>query len=469
MSGTGISQGSISAFGSIFVNAVQWSLAGASIEREGVPVGEAALRVGMVVRIEGDFDDNGATGTALRVVFDDAIEGPIDAPPVETVPGLEKRFTILGETIVVDAGRTVFDGGVDFMNLAADQVLEVSGFVDAAGSIRASWVQLEGVYPGSDRVELRGRVVNPTTNPSDDSGIFDLGSNVVRYTASTVFDGVTRASLANGDLVEVEGTLRPARNEIDAVRVEREDEGLGSGDADEVEIEGIVSSCASAPDFCVGRVPVDASGATFDPPGFVPMPGDFVEVEGALVGGVVIADEIESENEQDDAQDARLEARVTSVDPGARTLVILGVTVTADGETELRDESIAEDESFMFGEILPGDYLSIEGLATGPGQVLADSIRRDDGIDGDDDVRLRGPVTDFSGGPDPTLEILGQDVPIDPMTLFFDELEQSRTAAEFFGPPTSDLRLDAIVEARDLDAADLSILGLADEVEIEDP
>ena len=51
MSGTGISQGSISAFGSIFVNGVRWDLSTATIEVDGVVV-SGRLRVGMVVRVE---------------------------------------------------------------------------------------------------------------------------------------------------------------------------------------------------------------------------------------------------------------------------------------------------------------------------------------------------------------------------------------------------------------------------------
>ncbi|HKK51694.1 MAG TPA: DUF5666 domain-containing protein, partial [Myxococcota bacterium] len=70
MSGTGISQGPITAFGSIFVNGVEWDLSEATVVVNDAPTTESELRLGMVVRVEGSFDDDGASGRALSVAFD---------------------------------------------------------------------------------------------------------------------------------------------------------------------------------------------------------------------------------------------------------------------------------------------------------------------------------------------------------------------------------------------------------------
>ncbi len=239
MSGTGISQGSISAFGSIFVNGVEWDVSGATIEIDGVPALESDLRVGMVVRVDGDFAAAGLTGTATSVRFDDAVEGPIEATPVETIPGSRKTFSVLGTNIEVDVVRTLFGGGASYANLAADDVVEVSGFADELGVIQATRVEAKGAFPGNSSVELRG-VVSNLVKQSDGSGIFDLGPIVVRYLATTSFDDVTRDSLAADDLVEVRGLLRLSGTEVDATELELEVEGLGGGDSPRVEIEGFV-------------------------------------------------------------------------------------------------------------------------------------------------------------------------------------------------------------------------------------
>ena len=466
MSGTGISQGTIAAFGSIFVNGVEWSLSAASIEIDGVAATEADLRVGMVVRVEGDFDAGNATGVATRVRFEDVVEGPIESAPIETVAGQEKRFTILGQTVTVDTLSTVFDEGASFGGLAADQVLEVSGFVDAGGAIAATRVSLRGTFPADDDVDLVGTVSNPILNP-DDSGMFDLGTIVVRFTPTTPFAGVTRAALANGDRVKVEGTLRASGTEVDAIEIELEEDGLGVDDLARVEIEGVATACPSSPDFCVGGTPVDLSMATFEPVGFTPMVGDRVEVEGPLVSGTLEAMRVESETQDEVDRNVRIEAAVTSIDPIGRSLVVLGVTVVADGDTVLEDDSAVGDERFAFGEISAGDYVEIRGVDDGSPSVRALSITRDDATAGADDVRLEGPVTALETAT-PTLEILGQDVPLDAGTLYFDEFGASRTEEQFFRTP-GDVLLGDVVRAEDESALDLSTLTEADEVEIEDP
>jgi hypothetical protein len=468
MSGTGISQGAITAFGSIFVNGVEWSLSGASIEVDGRVATEADLRVGMVVRVEGDFAAGNASGTAIRVLYDDSVEGPIAAPPVETIPGVEKTFPILGRTVTVNALATVFADGATFDALAKDDVLEVTGFEDASGAIQATRVQRKSPFPGNSEVELRGSVATLDARP-DDTGDFMLGSILVHYDATTAFDDVTRATLADGDLVEVEGTLRASGNDIDARRIERESDDLGSNDLERVEIEGFVVSCPSAPEYCVGNVPIDDSMATFEPVGFTPVAGDRVEVEGALQAGVLRADRVESENESEGEENVRIEAAVTSVDTSARTLEILGVRVAADAETVIEDKSSIEDESFQLGEIRPGDWLEVRGVDDGGPNVRALSIARDDATPGEDTVELRGPVTALDPGPSPPdMSILGQPIPLDAFTLYFDASDASRTEEQFFRSP-GDLMIGDVVSVRDQKAASLSTLSEADEVELESP
>ena len=459
MSGTGISQGAIDSFGSVFVNGIQWNIGSASVELDGTSGAESDLRVGMVVRLEGDFVVTGTTGTATSVVFDDAIEGPIESAPVDFgATGLEKTFEILGTTIVMHELDTVFASGAGFASLSVDDVVEVSGFVDETGAIRATRIEGKGSFPAISFVELRGNVVNLITD-ANGTGSFDLGGNLVRYTAATTFDDVTPATLANGDLVEVEGQLRLSGTEIDASRVEKETPGFGNGDAEEAEVEGIVSERVSDTRFRVAGILIDATNAVFDPVGFVVMDGELVEVEGSLEGGVLIAERVESE---EIAEDVRIEAAVVATNPGARTLEILGVTVSADPSTRIEDDR-DDDPNFGFAAIQPGDWLEIRGVQTGPGAVLATEIERES--DGDD-VILEGPVT-FLDVDAPAISILDQSIPLDGGTLYFDDAEAERSEEEFFRNP-GDVMLGDVVRATDISAALLDVLGEADEVAIED-
>jgi hypothetical protein len=460
--GTGISQGTISAFGSIFVNGVRWDLTDASIELDGAAGDASDLRLGMKVRVIGEFSLDGLNGTAASVRFDDSTEGPIEDVPVLVTPGgSEKSFTILGQTILVDRSNTVFADGADFDALAMGQVLEVSGFLAGADTIRASRVALRGLFPAVSEVALEGSLSGLAQNP-DGSGLFEIAGVTIRYVADTDFSGLSRADLVSGLQVEVEGDLRGLGGDIDATEIELDEIGLGQEDVDEAEIEGLVSGFVSLlTDFRVDGQLVDASAATLDPPGAVVADGVRVEVEGRLVGGVLIADELELED--DEEASVEIEAAASAVDGIARSLTILGIEVVADGETELEDERDG-DESFEFGEIQPGDFLKIAGFEAMSGDVRAKQIKRTTGVD----VKLEGPVTALDPML-PSLSVLGQIIPLDAGTgtAYFDDAEQSRTEEEFFRTP-GDVGLGDRVEALDLDAASLDVLGEADEVALAD-
>ncbi len=54
--GTGISQGSITAFGSVWVNGVEFDTSNASILRNGSSVTQSDLAIGMVVTVDGSVN-----------------------------------------------------------------------------------------------------------------------------------------------------------------------------------------------------------------------------------------------------------------------------------------------------------------------------------------------------------------------------------------------------------------------------
>jgi hypothetical protein len=459
MSGTGISQGAVTAFGSVFVNGVEWDLTSSTIRIDGAPAIETDLRLGMIVRISGDLAPTGTTGTAIDIVFDDTVEGPIENDPVASSPdGLEMSFSTLGTLIIMNEETTAFDGGASFAGLRADDVVEVSGFVDDIGVVRATRIRLVGVFPANSNAELRGLVSDLVKNP-DGSGDFSIGTILVHYVASTDFSDLTRQSLANGDFIEAKGTLRIAGNELDADEIELEIQGLGSGSIDDAEIEGFVSNFVSNGSFEVSGTLVDASAAVFDPPDFVLTNGARVEVEGRLENGVLLADSVEDE---DEAEDVKIQAVVSSVDLAGQTIMVLGVTISADGETRIEDDR-DENKSFGFGDIEAGDWLDVGGLQTGPSTVLALRIERDTN---GDDVSLEGPVTSLDVNA-PALSIIDQPIPLDSVgTSYFDDLEQSRTEEEFFRNPGL-VMIGDIVQAKDESALDLQTLSEADEVAIE--
>ena len=114
--GTGIAVGKVTDFGSIFVNGSIFDINQAQFLVDGEEkVGQAGqddLSIGMVVLVKAETNNGVFTGKALEVFYDDEVEGPVAATPVD-VPasnGTQKTFTIFGQTITIDETGTIFEG-----------------------------------------------------------------------------------------------------------------------------------------------------------------------------------------------------------------------------------------------------------------------------------------------------------------------------------------------------------------------
>lgn len=136
--GTGISTGSITGFGSVVVNGMHYltdhEVSPTFVTRKmwnGIDntsmMAHDLLRVGMVVTIRHEPGANDAQAIEYR----DSLEGPIAAKN----PGMENTLTILGQTVVVD-NAAVFD------LFQQDDVVRVSGYVDSAGRVRATYIEM---------------------------------------------------------------------------------------------------------------------------------------------------------------------------------------------------------------------------------------------------------------------------------------------------------------------------------------
>jgi len=92
-------------------------------------------------------------------------------------------------------------------------------------------------------------------------------------------------------------------------------------DVDEIEIEGFVSSMLSAKNFKLGATEVQVDANTRYDGGAADeiFTGMFLEAGGALVGGILIAKEIEFDD------DIRVEASIANVDIATNTILLSGM------------------------------------------------------------------------------------------------------------------------------------------------
>jgi hypothetical protein len=106
-----------------------------------------------------------------------------------------------------------------------------------------------------------------------------------------------------------------------------------------------------------------------------------VEVEGDLLGGILIADNIDIRRGKAVRAVAIVDSTDTAAaDPLAHTLVMLDITFTIDALTRFEDKSDARITPLTIADLAMGNYLEIRGteFPAGSGQVLATIVERED-------------------------------------------------------------------------------------------
>lgn len=468
--GTGITtSGTVTGFGSVFVNGIEFDTSGTSFDVDDDPAaGQDDLGIGMVVTVIGTVNDDGVSGSADSIEYDEEIEGPVTSDPSiplgtgtdptigEDADGQTKTFTVFDLKVVVDRNSTIFVN-TDYSNLAKDDIVEVSGLFDEFGNLVATRLENKGVLGVGTEVEVKGTVSGCGGNCT---GSFTLGTLDVTYDGLTDLTGIPAGVVTDGQFVEVKGFLTPPSS-IAASRIELEDEGFGD-EVDNISIEGIVTDFNSIGDFKVSGQQVDASGAgvVFQPTSLADSIGNGgeVEVEGLIAGGVLQANGVEQRG-----GDVKISAVVDSVNSagGMVTMTIVAgqplITVTVDEQTQLEDKTGAI-ENFTIFDINAGDFLNIEAFI-GEETLIASQIERtvpeDTGLQGPADV----PPTsgDSLSG---SVSVLNVTIASDDKTGFQTIDETPLTGMEFYNQVTE----GDLVKFQD----NMPVDGIADTVEFED-
>jgi len=288
--GTGISAGAVTGFGSVFVNGVEFSTTSSSVELDGVSGPDEStdphrgLKVGMVVKVDGEFDDDDIHGTAAEIEYKDNLEGPVDS--ITAIDTTTKQAVVLGQTVILDVNQTHFEN-TTFDTLAVGNVIEVSGLLDDAGQIQATFVEkkADSFIPGTE-IEVKGTI----KNLDNVAKTFQINALTVDYASATELPS---GGPANDQYVEVKGT-NYSGGTLTATKIELDDDTLGAMDAGKVEMEGYINVVTSQTQFTVGTQAVQTTGSTVFENGTASdiAMGRKVEVEGPLAGGVLTATKV---------------------------------------------------------------------------------------------------------------------------------------------------------------------------------
>lgn len=415
-----VTSGTITGFGSVFVNGVRYDVSAARLTKNDAVVAQAALAVGEVALVKGHEDAEGGQGEAESVDVEERVVGPI-----ATLDAAGSQLTVLGQTISVTAS-TSFGPGItpaDLTGLKMGDSVEVSGLPGTGGLIEATRIARA---ESSEPLQVMG------TAATVDTAAHTLKINALTVDYSTAnLSGFASGQPAAGDLVIARGTafdataVKLTATTLRKAETDRDDQSEGGM----VEEEGLITRFASATDFDVAGAKVTTTASTVFKNGTA---ADLalnvrVEVRGTLdANKVLVADVVQIER----VAAIALQATVSAV--SGNTLTLLGVTVSVDANTHLEDESGTQVQMFSLADIKVGDTVAVRGYESpaGSGMVVAVRLERlPPSMTPSTIVRVRGPFTATTA---PQFKILGITIDATNATFGKDERDQSLTSAQFF-------------------------------------
>ncbi len=324
--------GPITGFGSVIVNGVRFSSTGAPVsDLDKAALSNLDLHIGTMVKVTGVSNDAAGTGTATSIVVTPSVRGSITAVSVS-------GFTVLGQTIVVDA-KTAYENAKGLADLVVGNPVEVHGATQADGSILATLVE---------KKTFIGNVLEGVINTLDTTTkTFKLNNKLtVNYSTATV-----TGTLVNGAHVHIKSSTAPVAGVLTATDVAIDIETAKPTDV--VKVAGIAIAAPINNLVTIGTTVVDVSKATYIG-GTAIVAGSKVMVRGVLSKDVLLANQVVFDAPRDTQAAVKNELYgVVSSYTSISDFVVNGVTV---------------DASSVKGLTLPlavGTYLEITGSMTG--------------------------------------------------------------------------------------------------------
>mgnify|MGYP002620969537 CR=1 FL=1 len=381
--------GTVSGFGSVFINGVEYETSNATITIDGQSAAESDLAVGMVVTVTGT--DNGSTGNASSISNDDEVEGIVISNSIDPTTQTG-TINVMGQTVTVRK-TTMFESKVAGVNapsqIAAGNIVEINGYSDGNGNIFATRIEVKAadlatyLITHPNGVEVKGLVGTIDTNNMQ----FQLGGITVDYT-NAILD--LNGNLTSGLFVEVKSVAGINNNgHLVASKVELENDGVmghrGNDDDDDFEIKGIVTTAYANGRFAVdGTTVLVTNNTEFDDITTAQLVvGVMVEVEGDFnSNGELVADEVEREDDADTEVKGLIQTiNATGTNSGTITLQD-GTVIVVTNETLMKDEQdegVTPVKMFNLTHLATGDFIEVDGVVdNATGDIIALKLERDD-------------------------------------------------------------------------------------------
>ncbi|WP_305965840.1 DUF5666 domain-containing protein [Marinobacter salsuginis] len=445
--GTGSSVGPVSGFGSVFVNGVEFNtddIPNREVESNDGITAESLLSEGMILRVEGEWRDDG-TGTAEKLSYDDTLRGPVGQVTADpSGAGEFVTLSVMGQSVRVDR-QTVVRGTTYATLLGGSQItghVRVSAWRQADGSYRAGYVGV--INPDLTDIELEGSVLTVDTNLNE----FTIGTITVQYDENNVSfgSGLTETDLQIGAALEVEGELNGTT--LVATTIDRDDaRRFSRNSADDIEFTAVIdasytpSGAGSRPgEFTMGGLTVRVTDATELDDSITLdelTEGLLIQVEGQFLSDTVV------EAEEIELRDGNAKVKGVVSTPADNVFFIGGVEVRVSSTTVFT----VEDGSGVSFQTLPigSTTVEVEGIEKEQGaDVFIDALR----VEVDDEpaeledrnaFELEGQLRGITQNPG-TVTLLG--VQINDTSADYDDVSRGDIVDDFFNGATIILEVD---------------------------
>ena len=346
--GTGITQGRVTGFGSMFVNGVKFNTDNASFTRDEVSSKKQEdFKTGEIVTIKGTVDEGRKTGIATEVIFSDTLEGTVTSLPTTNSIG------ILGQNITTN-NLTIFHGFNKLSDLKLGNIVEVSGF-NSQNKITASSIQLiDTSFTVGSKLEIEGEI----SDLKRDSLTFKINDLIIDYSNANFFD-TTEDIIVNGDFLVVNSNQDIENNILRAANIQSVSNNLEPNTY--YEIEGFITEFDSINNFTIddehtittNNNTVITNGELND----LEFNQFIIAIGNTNAEGILITEEIRI---LDSSNSIAIEANIESIDLFNNNFMILGQTINIDSFTLISDDTNEEFAEFNLNEFSIGDSVFVD-------------------------------------------------------------------------------------------------------------
>lgn len=467
--GTGI--GRITAFGSVYVNGVHYNTDGATFTFNDEASQQDELNLGSIVRVEGELNSDEATWTAKKVTYSDTIIGPV------TQKANGRTIEIMKQSVITD-DLTMLYGFTSLADLNSDNIVGVSGFRAADGTIKASsirWIS-PSYISGITELRIEGFIDSDGTQSSSSDSIGGLtidypdepgtgfrplqsmpiaddsclGANCIPVT--DCIDGFdceendeNTSKSTHREYVTITSTENLQEGTIKVTDIHPIDKTLPADN--EFEIEGFVTRLISLQDFSVDGWPMFSSDqAIFNElteGAYVRVSGESNE-EGKLKVTKIIINEASNE--------VALKTTLQSLDIAEQTIQILGQPEYIDTSTIVSDNQITDNSTLSLEDFAVGDTALVVIRKDSRGHLTVARLSKIEGLTNTSMTGLPKAVdSDLA-----TLTLFNQTIYTDGNTEYIGSDQSSLSQSAFFSIATKlqnkvlvtgQVRVDGIIDA----------------------